>query len=139
MNELLCVLFLAAVTFSADAMADPVLVTSIDSKVDTLTKAQAKRIWSGQTPSWPNGSALILVLPPKSADSNQWLAKNIVKMPVDVHRRYLLEKAFAAFIPAPVQAKSEEEVSTSVLSNPGSIGVVSSDALVEGLKVVTVE
>lgn len=132
-------LTLATLLGSRPAMADPVLVTSADIPIDSLTKAQAKKIWSGQTPSWPDGSPLVLVLPPKKGDSDTWLAKNVVKMPIDVHRRYLLEKAFAATIPAPLQAKSDDETTLTVLSTPGSIGVAPSEALPEGLKVLTIE
>jgi len=89
-----------------------------------MTARDAKRLLTGQSPKWPDGTPVVVVLPPEGSPELAWLCDAILKMPEDVYRRALLQKVFHGAVPKPISTKSEDAASAIQL-NGGAIGPVS--------------
>lgn len=83
----------------------------------------AMRLLSGRIPQWPDGTPVVIVLPPRASPSVGWLCAKLIRMPERTYRRFLLERAFRGSIEPIVTTTSEEDAVQTVQATPGAISV----------------
>ncbi len=130
----LLVFFIASTSLATPALAgDMTLATQNASAPETMSPKELKRLLTGQTTKWPDGTAVIVVLSEEGTPEMAWLCEEILRMPEDVYRRSLLQKVFHGIIPKPVAAADPAQA---ILDTAGAVGPVSTDHL-EGLHAIS--
>lgn len=122
----LTIVLLLGLSIARPSLAqDSVIVVNSGVASRSLSKSEIKKLLTGQTQIWPDGQAVVLVLPPKGSAAMDWVCQEILKMPETVYRRYINEKVFrGAFGSTPQESGSDEGVASTVGSTPGAIGPV---------------
>ncbi len=123
---------------SALAGGDFVVIASPDIELPALAPREVKRLLSGQQTTWPDGGRVTVVLPPRTASALDMVCEELLRVPEDYYRRYLMEKAFSGSIPTPIQAESVEAIVDEVGSVPGAISVIEREELTEGVQVIAI-
>ena len=96
------------------------LLLASQMQADPISKKEIRKYLSGQTPLWPDGTPVTIVLFPKGSKELKWLCANIIKIPPPTYRRFLMQKAFRSGIKL-IEVESQEEAQKVLLEHPGAI------------------
>ena len=88
-----------------------------------LGRADLKKYLAGLKRAWPDGTPVVIVLPPKGSAEMAHLCE-IVGMPEGAYRRFLSARVFRGKLARPAKAGSAAETAAAIATKPGSIGVV---------------
>lgn len=123
---------------SPSAQAAPTLGAHASNPTETLSKAEAKSIFSGKQLRWSHGKTIVLVLPPKGSAEMKWLTGHILGIPEEVYRRYLMQRVFRGKMKAPIEAGSVEETKIALARNRGAVAPIPASAVGGDIKNITV-
>ena len=118
--HLVIALFFFLLPHLAMANGEDDLVIASQMQSENITKKELRKYLSGQRPSWPDGTAVTIVLFPKASVELKWLCKNIIKLPVATYRRFVMQKAFRSGIKI-IEVQNPEEAKAVLLKTPGAI------------------
>lgn len=93
-------------------------------KTQAMTAKDIKKLLTGQQSKWPDGTPVVLVLPPADSEAVAWACKHLLRMPRSLYFRYVKEKAFRGSIAKPIEVSSEAAVAASVAAVAGAIAIV---------------
>jgi len=120
------------------AQAEPILATHTRTPVSSLSRKEARAIFTGKTKKWKGGAKVILVLPKKGSASMKWLCKHVLGVPEDAYRRLVMEKVFKGDMKRPINVRSSSDAKEILLDRRGAISPLSAATLLEdGIKQVT--
>ena len=113
---------LLCVVSAGNASADGFEV--IASHATTAMSAKdLKRVFTGQISRWPDGTPVVLVLPPKGSPAMAWACSTVLKMPESVYLRYVKEKVFRGSIAQPIEVVGEGEIIAMVAQHVGAVSI----------------
>ena len=116
-------ILLLMMTLSAQA-GEPVVVVSPNTEVKSLTRKEARQIFTLRRTTWMNGLPVRLLLPPRNSREMTWLSEDVLGLPPDVYQRFLAEQAYRSGDPIPASATATE-VAAAISEADDSSGVVS--------------
>jgi len=93
-------------------------------KTQALPAKDIKKLLTGQQSKWPDGTPVVLVLPPAESEAVAWACEHLLRMPRSLYFRYVKEKAFRGSIAKPIEVSSEAAVAASVGAVVGAIAIV---------------
>ncbi len=124
--------------FSLKAQSLKIIVNSSNS-ITSISKSTLSNIFLKKVSKFDNGITAKPV--DQSADaavratfSNDYLGKNVAAV-----KNYWNQQLFSGAGVPPEEKTSDAEITSFVKSNPGAIGYVTSDANVEGVKVISIQ
>ena len=130
-------LFLTVLPNMAIAEDDETLLVASPMQHEVLTQKELRQYLSGQKPSWPDGTAVTIILFPKSSKELSWLCKNIIKLPVTTYRRFLMQKAFRRGIKI-IEVQTTKEAKELLLNTPGAIAPLHQSQIEKNIHPLTI-
>jgi hypothetical protein len=118
---------------------DHVVVAHPSAGTDTLSLAEARRMFGAQQSSWPNGTPALIVVPPKGSSSVLWMLEHILHMPETTYRRHLMNQVFRGVARHPIAAETIDDVVRAIASKHGAISVLPRSRVTAGIRVVAVQ
>ncbi len=117
-------MFLAAVAAAAGPSPYVLIKNARNKSIATISKADARDIFTGKRKLWSTGEVVQIVLRPGEGDGIEWLAQDVF----GVSPRNLLTKirqeVFKGEMAKPIVAASDEETIKQVVSVGGAIGII---------------
>ena len=101
------------------------MVIASQTKTTPTNETSIKKLLSGQTPKWPNGTPVTIILFPKNSPEIKWLCKNIIKIPPSTYRRFLMQKAFRSGINI-IEVQNQDEAVAVLTENIGAVSPIGS-------------
>ena len=108
----------------AVSASEYMVVVNGSASVDSISQAELKKILIAQTSSWPDGTKVTLVLPPKGSPEMQWLSEGLLGMSEKAYRRGLLEKAFRGALDNLVESSSAAQAEQEVGQTVGAVTAI---------------
>ncbi len=84
--------------------AGPTVVASPSAEVTTLTRKEARHLFTFRSTSWSNGTPVRIVLPLANSVEDNWLSEDLLGLPPDVYQRFLAEQAYRKGYKIPARA-----------------------------------
>jgi ABC-type phosphate transport system substrate-binding protein len=103
---------------------EPVVVVSPSTEVKSLTRKEARQIFTLRKTTWKNGLPIRMLLPPRNSTEMTWLSEDVLGLPADVYQRFLAEQAYRSGDTIPPRATATE-VAAAITEAGDSVGVVS--------------
>jgi hypothetical protein len=116
---------------------DHVVVANATAGVAELSFDDAKRVLAARQAFWQNGCPVLIVVPPKSSSSMQWMLDRILHMPEGAYRRHLMNQAFKGTTREPILTVTVEDAVKEVSTKRGAISVIPAGLVVGGTRVVS--
>ncbi|MDM8521806.1 hypothetical protein QUF80_00380 [Desulfococcaceae bacterium HSG8] len=129
--------FLPNILFSNSAYAELLIVGNHSVTINSLTGEDIKKIFLGNKIAWDGDQEIRFVIMKKSPIHKDFVKKYIHKTPSQF-RRYWKKLIFTGKASPPKSYETEEEIISYVANTPGAIGYVSSDALTDKVKIITI-
>src|SRR5579862_2661345 len=113
------------------------VVVNKSNSIDSLTLADAKKIFVGDKGSWPNGKRITVIMLAQGQPERDIILHDVYKMSEGDYGKYFMQAAFTGKVDAPPKdVGSAGEVKQAVASNPGAIGYVKAADADDSVKVV---
>ena len=135
-------LLLLMMTFAASAFTQQGFSVAVnkDNPATSITKAQLRRMMMGETPSWPGGAKVMIVLGPAGDSSRVAALKQICGMTEADFAKQVLQASFAGGGASPVKTlPSASSVRKVVAIAAGALGIVDGPQAGTGIKILTIE
>jgi hypothetical protein len=133
-------LLVSAASPAPVAVADSiVLVVNPSAGLTRVGRRQAKRFPSGRDAKWPNGQAIVLIMPPNGSAALTWLADDVMGMPVNVYRRFLLAQVFKGVLRQPIETSSIAELQRALILREGAVSALPRSAVPSTLTILELE
>ena len=117
-----------------------VVVTQQANAATKLTRAQLRRMLTGETASWPGGDKLAVFLGPAGQPARSSALKDICGMTESDFSKYTLQLNFeGAGKPIPKSLPSDAAVRQVVQLTRGALGIVEAGGSSTGLKILSIE
>ena len=84
-----------------------------------LTKKELKKILTGQQSNWENGDDVVILLYPNASPKMTYLCNEIIGIPEQTYRRFIIEKAFRSGLQ--LMEIEAYDVRNTLKENPGAI------------------
>lgn len=133
----LAILALALVGPRSAMGDDFVVVANPRVSTTSLTHDAAQQLFSGRATNWPDGTPVVLVLPPRGSASMRWLSSSLLGMPEAAYRRFVLNQVFRGRARRPLEPRTTRSVGVMVRQTRGALGVVPRSEA-EGLRVIQI-
>jgi len=124
LKVLLLVVSLVFCTTSSQAFASENYILVSSKKHGELKHKHLKIYLSGQKTIWPDGSPVVILLFPKGSKEMKWLCKNIINMPENLYRRFVMQKAFRSGLKL-LEVKDQQQAIRALKENHGAIAPIS--------------
>ena len=113
---------------TAMATTDPSIVASKNAEVVSMTRKEARQVFTLRRTEWPNGVPIRLVLPVRGSNEDLWLSKTVLGLPPDAYQRFLAEQAYrrGGTVPKRTHDAGFAADAASASSDEALVGVVSS-------------
>ena len=93
-----------------------------------LTKKELKKILTGQQSNWENGEDVVILLYPNASPKMTYLCNEIIGIPEQTYRRFIIEKAFRSGLQ--LMEIEAYDVRSTLKENPGAIVIFDKNELV---------
>ena len=103
------------------------IANDIDFKTTTLKNIKA--VFRGKYSSWKNNQNVIIVLPSTKSENASDVAKYLYETSVTGMQKFWLSQVFQGRSNPPIFLENDSEIIEYVRKNPGSIGIVRSNAI----------
>jgi ABC-type phosphate transport system substrate-binding protein len=114
-----------------------VMVVNKSNPVETINKAEARRMVLGQTAAWSDGKKVVVVLPQPSSPDRAAVLSTICGMSETEYRRFQMQVAFTGREAAQLQEEpSATAAKAFIKSNPGAVAFLHQAAVDKDLKTV---
>jgi hypothetical protein len=123
-------------TSLASSGDEHVVVANSSAGVAMLPLDTARRLLSAQQEYWPNGTPVLIVVPPKGSASLHWMLQGILRMPESAYRRHLMNQVFRGVARHPVATDSLEATVHEVTTRRGAISALPRSMLTSGTRVI---
>lgn len=101
------------------------------------SSTEVKRVLTGKTAHWADGTKARLILLPRGSAPMEWLCRTILGTSEMSYRKLLLAKAFRGKIPKPLVARTPQEAYDAIRNNSGAIGPLPKTTVGEGTVIVS--
>jgi len=125
--------------WSADVAPAVVVATEKATELPEADKSTLRDILSGKTTSWPDGTPIVLVLPPPTSVEMSWLCNEFFGVSVVAYRQVLAHRIAHGSETRLVEARDAAEVKGQLLATPGSVGPLLEADLSSSLRAIVVE
>lgn len=117
--------FILAVGLTAHA-GEPTIVASASADVQSLTRREARQLFTLRRQVWENGRPVQLVLPPPDSSEMAWLSNHVLGLPPDVYQRFLAEQSYRSgdLVPPRANASGVAKAITEAGDTAGVVSVV---------------
>lgn len=132
---LIVVFALAGPVFAQSGFA---VVVSKSNPATNITKAQLRRMVTGELNAWPAGGKVLVLLASPGEPARVAMLKEICGMSESDFGKFITQKAFAGDSTAPKVLPSTGVVIKAVQLSPGGIGIVAVGDVNDGVKVLAV-
>ena len=92
-----------------------------------LTKKELKKILTGQQSNWENGEDIVILLYPTASPKMTYLCNEIIGIPEQTYRRFIIEKAFRSGLQ--LMEIEAYDVRSTLKKNPGAIVIFDKNEL----------
>jgi ABC-type phosphate transport system substrate-binding protein len=125
-------------TARVSAAGDEVdIIVNKSNSIDSLSLADAKKIFDGDKGSWPNGKRITVIMLAAGEPERDVVMHDIYKMSDSDYTKYFLQASFTGKVDAPPkEVASDSDAKQDVASNPGAIGYVKASDVDSSVKVV---
>ena len=134
---ILMVLFVMEFGLAAQAKEFQVIVHP-SNPVDSLASDQLSRLLLKKTTSWKHGGSVLPIDLASSSKVRVELTKQVHRKSVSSIKSFWQQRIFSGRAVPPPELQSDTEVVAFVKRNPGAVGYISSAAVLEGVKAVTI-
>jgi ABC-type phosphate transport system substrate-binding protein len=116
------------------------VVVNKDNPAAGISKAQLRKMMMGETPAWPGGAKVLVLMGPAGDGSRSAALKDICGMSESDYSKQALQASFAGGGKSPVRTlPSTAAVRQAVALSPGGIGIVEGTQGGPGLKLLPIE
>ena len=116
------------------------VVVNKDNPATGIGKSQLRKMMMGETPSWPGGAKVLVVMGPAGDGSRGAALKEICGMSESDYAHQALQASFAGGGKSPVKTlPSTAAVRQVVALSPGGLGIVEGTQAGPGLKILAIE
>ena len=134
---------LATLWITAAARADGgfTVVKNARNPVRQLSRSELKAVFSGRTPEWPDGEAVVLVIGSEDSPAMRWLAETVFGLSAKTLLTRVKQAVFHGDMRHPAFAEDDVATLAKLRAATGMVGLVSDAAvahLPEGLAVLPV-
>lgn len=114
-----------AVGLTAHA-GEPTIVASASADVQTLSRREARQLFTLRRQVWENGRPVQLVLPPPDSAEMAWLSDRVLGLPPEVYQRFLAEQSYRSgdVVPPRADASGVADAITTAGDTAGVVSVV---------------
>ncbi|HEX4001661.1 MAG TPA: hypothetical protein VHX36_03380 [Candidatus Acidoferrales bacterium] len=113
------------------------VIVNKSNSIDSLSLADAKKIFVGDKGSWPNGRRITVVMLAVGQPERDVVMHDIYKMTESDYTKYFLQASFTGKVDAPPKDDgSASQVKADVAGNPGAIGYLKASDVDASVKVV---
>jgi len=119
--------------------SDYAIVASGVADAPVLDRRLAKRIFSRQVTTWPDGTPITVVLPPVDSATMAWLCDQVLGVEPAVFVRYVSERAYRSKLERPLSAPDERAIAALVADRPGTVSVIPVDTMLPGLATLAIQ
>lgn len=137
-RHLFCIILTVAIAPVALGASFKIIVNN-GVTIDSISKKAASDLFMKRVTKWESGVAVVPVDRDASAAVREEFSKTIHGKPAAAVKSYWNQQIFGGRGVPPVEKPSDAEVIALVRSQPGSIGYVSDETPVNGVRVVRVE
>jgi ABC-type phosphate transport system substrate-binding protein len=130
---------LAAASPSSNHAAGYQIIRNPHNPVEIVDRQFLEDAFLKKKTSWPTGSPIRPVDLPPTAPARREFSDHMLRRPVEAIRSFWQQRIFAGRDLPPPELKSDEEVVKFVMREPGAIGYVSNNAVLNGTKPLAVK
>lgn len=129
------------IAFAACALSQGFsVVVHKDNPATSISKSQLRKMMMGETPAWPGGAKVVILMGPAGDAARGAALKNICGMGESDYSKHTLQASFGGGGKSPVKTlPSTAAVRQVVALSPGGLGIVEGSQGGPGLKVLAID
>ncbi len=135
---LILMIILVAITATEATAQSYTIIVNNANQIKSMSPKELALVFLKKKKRWDNGSVIIPIDQKASAEVRKDFSQAVFKKKVAAIRSYWQKAIFSGMDTAPVEEESDRAVIDYVRQNKGAIGYVSSQANLNGVKVITI-